>query len=164
MPHTAAAVEISSIASQQDADAFRELNEEWITRLFSMEEGDRVLLGDPFGHVVEPGGDVLLARDADDGTVLGGVALLRYPDDVFELTKMGVLPSAQGRGVGRRLLSAAIARARELGCARLFLGSHSSLAPAIHLYEEAGFVHTTRDRLPLDGQYYDRADVFMELE
>ncbi|MDA2809555.1 GNAT family N-acetyltransferase [Nocardiopsis sp. RSe5-2] len=161
MPHTAS-VEISSIASQQDADAFRALNEEWITRLFSMEKGDRVLLEDPFGHVVEPGGDVLLARD-EDGTVLGGVALLRYPDGVFELTKMGVLPAAQGRGLGRRLVAAAIDRARELGCTRLFLGSHSSLAPAIHLYEEAGFVHVSRDRLPLDDEYYDRADVFMEL-
>ncbi|MGW1254954.1 GNAT family N-acetyltransferase [Streptomyces sp. NPDC002513] len=161
MPYTAAPIVVSSIASPDDADAFRALNEEWISRLFTLQEEDRAVLGDPFGRIVGPGGDVLLAREPESGTVVGCVALLAYPDAVFELAKMAVAPAAQGRGIGRRLIAAAIDRAQALGGARLFLGTNSKLAPAIHLYEEAGFVRITRSRLPV-ADYYARADVLME--
>lgn len=110
-----------------------------------------------------PGGDVLLAREPGNGTVVGCVALLAYPDAVFELAKMAVAPAAQGRGIGGQLVAAAIDRAQALGGARLFLGTNSKLAPAIHLYEEAGFVRITRDRLPA-ADYYARADTLMELK
>jgi len=162
MPHTSAPAIVSSIASRSDADAFRALNEEWITRLFTLQEEDRAVLGDPFGHVVDLGGDVLLAREPDSGTVVGCVALLARPDAVFELAKMAVAPASQGRGVGRRLVAAAIDRFRALGGDRLFLGTNSRLAPALHLYEEAGFARITRDRLPVTD-YYARADILMEL-
>ncbi|MDX2683671.1 GNAT family N-acetyltransferase [Streptomyces sp. NY05-11A] len=154
---------ISSIASRSDADAFRALNEEWISRLFTLQEQDRAVLGDPFGRIVDPGGDVLLAREPGRGTVVGCVALLAYPEAVFELAKMAVAPAAQGRGIGRQLITAAIDRAQALGGARLFLGTNSRLAAAIHLYEEAGFARITRDCLPVTD-YYARADTLMELK
>ena len=163
MPYASAPTVVSSIASQSDADTFRALNEEWISRLFTLQEEDRAVLGDPFGRIVGPGGDVLLAREPGSGTVVGCVALLAYPDAVFELAKMTVVPAAQGRGIGRQLVAAAIDRAQALGGARLFLGTNSKLAPAIHLYEEAGFVRITRDRLPV-ADYYARADTLMELK
>ncbi|MGW0882350.1 GNAT family N-acetyltransferase [Streptomyces sp. NPDC002671] len=163
MSYTSAPTVVSSIASRSDADAFRALNEEWISRLFTLEEEDRAVLGDPFGHIVDPGGDVLLAREPDSGTVVGCVALLARPDGVFELAKMAVAPAAQGHGIGRLLVTAAIDRARTLGGNRLFLGTNSKLAPAIHLYEDAGFVRITRDRLPV-ADYYARADILMELD
>ncbi|BCL25258.1 hypothetical protein GCM10017557_01170 [Streptomyces aurantiacus] len=153
---------VSSIASPSDADAFRALNEEWISRLFTLEEEDRAVLGNPFDRIVGPGGDVLLARDTGTGAVVGCVALLAYPDAVFELAKMAVAPVAQGHGIGRQLIAAAIDRVRELGGARLFLGTNSKLGPAVHLYEDAGFVRITCDRLPV-ADYYARADILMEL-
>ncbi|AZP14997.1 GNAT family N-acetyltransferase [Streptomyces aquilus] len=153
---------VSSIASPCDADAFRVLNEEWISRLFTLQEEDRAVLGDPFGRIVDLGGDVLLARERGSGAAVGCVALLAYPDAVFELAKMAVAPAARGRGIGRQLVAAAIDRAQALGAARLFLGTNSKLAPAIHLYEEAGFVRITRSRLPV-ADYYARADILMEL-
>lgn len=162
MPHTSAPVVVSSIASQEDAEAFRALNEEWISRVFTLQERDRVVLEDPFGRIVEPGGDVLLAREPDSGAVVGCVALLAYPAAVFELAKMAVAPDAQGRGIGRGLVAASIDRARTLGGVRLFLGTNGKLAPAVHLYEEAGFVRISRDRLPV-ADYYARADILMEL-
>ncbi|MER7694011.1 GNAT family N-acetyltransferase [Streptomyces sp. NPDC097610] len=163
MPRTSAPTVVSSIASQSDADAFSALNEEWISRLFTLQDEDRAVLGDPFGRIVGPGGDVLLAREPGSGTVVGCVALLAYPEAVFELAKMAVASAAQGRGIGRQLIAAAIDRARALGGARLFLGTNSKLAAAIHLYEEAGFVRITRDRLPVTD-YYARADTLMELK
>lgn len=162
MPHTWAPTVVSSIASQSDADAFGALNEEWISRLFTLTQQDRAVLRDPFGHIVRPGGDVLLAREPGCDTVVGCVALLAYPDAVFELAKMAVAPAAQGRGIGRRLITAAIGRAEALGGARLFLGTNSKLAPAVHLYEEAGFCRIDPGRLPV-ADYYARADILMEL-
>jgi ribosomal protein S18 acetylase RimI-like enzyme len=144
----------------EDAAAFARINEEWIRQVFVLEEKDRETLADPFGHYVEPGGDVLLARDRHD-RIIGCVALEPTADGSFELSKMAVLPAERGRGTGRRLLDAAIARARALGGSSLFLGSNHRLAPAIGLYESAGFRHVARERTgPLP---YARADVFMEL-
>ncbi|WP_335938823.1 GNAT family N-acetyltransferase [Streptomyces sp. PTD5-9] len=162
MSPASAPVTVSSIASQSDADAFRALNEEWISQLFTLEEEDRAVLADPFGRVVGPGGDVLLAKEPDSGTVVGCVALLAHPDAVFELAKMTVASAARGRGIGRRLVAAAVGRYRALGGSRLFLGTNSALAPALRLYEETGFVRIPRDRLPVTD-YYARADVLMEL-
>ena len=153
-------VTITSIRTPQDAAAFRRLNEEWISSLFSLEAKDRETLADPFGHYVDPGGDVLLARDRHD-RVIGCVALEPTGDGVFELSKMAVTPAERGRGTGRQLLGAAIDRARALGASSLFLGSNRRLAAAIRLYESAGFRHVPRERIgPLP---YTRADVFMQL-
>lgn len=155
------ASQIVSLATDEDAEAFRRINEEWISRLFTLTDEDRALLNDPRGHIIEPGGEVLLARDPD-ATILGCVALVRHTDDVLELSKMGVSPAAQGRGVGRTLVAAAIERARSLCARRVFLGTNSKLGPAIHLYEEAGFGRITREQLPV-ADYYARADILMEL-
>ncbi|WP_240639023.1 GNAT family N-acetyltransferase, partial [Micromonospora ureilytica] len=94
-------------------------------------------------------------------TALMKQALVRSSDDVFELSKMTVLPAVRGRGIGRQLIEAAIARARELGATTLFLGSNTRLANAVHLYEAAGFQHVSSDQIPLPP--YARADVFMKM-
>ena len=152
-------ITIDSIRTPQDAAAFARLNEEWITRFFTLEAKDRETLADPFGVYVEPGGDVLIARHGDEP--LGCVALQPGAGGVFELSKMAVAPAARGQGLGRRLLEAAVERARQLGATSLFLGSNRRLAPAVHLYESVGFEHVPRERIgPMP---YDRADVFMEL-
>lgn len=153
-------ITIDSIATPEDATAFARLNEEWITTHFTLEAKDRETLADPFGRYVAPGGDVLLARHGDE--VLGCVALEPGDARVFELSKMAVSPAAQGQGLGRRLLEAAIARARELGATALFLGSNRRLGPAVHLYEAVGFAHVPRE--DIGPMPYDRADVFMRLE
>jgi GNAT superfamily N-acetyltransferase len=153
-------VTITSMRTPEDASAFGRLNEEWISSLFALEDKDRETLADPFGHYVEPGGDVLLARDGE-GRVIGCVALEPAGEGVFELSKMAVEPAARGRGTGRQLLNAAIDRARALGACSLFLGSNRRLTTAVGLYESAGFHHVPRERVgPLP---YARADVFMEL-
>jgi len=155
-----AVITIDSIATDADARAFARLNEAWISAHFTLEAKDRETLADPFGVYVEPGGDVLVARD-DDGAVLGCVALEPTADGVFELSKMAVDPAAQGQGLGRRLLEAAIDRARALGATSLFLGSNTKLGPAVHLYEALGFTHVPRE--DIGPMPYDRANVFMSL-
>ncbi|MFG2050842.1 GNAT family N-acetyltransferase [Micromonospora sp. NPDC048935] len=150
---------ITSMTTAAEAEAFRTLNEEWIAHFFTIEESDRKTLNDPFAAIVDPGGDVLIVRDG--GEIIGCVALVRSSDDVFELSKMTVLPTVRGRGIGRQLIEAAITRARELGATTLFLGSNTRLANAVHLYETTGFQHVSPNQIPLPP--YARADVFMQM-
>ncbi|MFG1914810.1 GNAT family N-acetyltransferase [Micromonospora sp. NPDC048898] len=150
---------ITSMTTAAEAEAFRTLNEEWISHFFTIEESDRKTLNDPFTAIVDPGGDVLIVRDGAE--IIGCVALVRSSDDVFELSKMTVAPAARGKGLGRQLIEAAIERARQLGATTLFLGSNTRLANAVHLYEATGFQHVSPDQIPLPP--YARADVFMKM-
>lgn len=52
---------------------------------------------------------------------------------------LAVLATHRGRGVGRALLSAAEAHARELGCGKLTLEVQDDNTPARRLYERFGF-------------------------
>ena len=150
---------ISPLASDADARAFRELNEEWISRLFTLEPADTATLTDPVGAIIDRGGQVLIARLGDDR--VGCVALVPTGAGVFELSKMAVRPELRGHGAGRQLITAAIALAGRLGATSLFLGSSTKLPAAVHLYESVGFTHVPAERIQLPP--YARADVFMEL-
>src|SRR6266481_3604738 len=51
-----------------------------------------------------------------------------------------VLPTSRGKGIGRRLLEAVEAKARELGCCKLTLEVMDNNDRALRAYEAAGFV------------------------
>ncbi|HZH42767.1 MAG TPA: GNAT family N-acetyltransferase [Lysobacter sp.] len=149
-------IRIVDFAPRWRAD-FERLNLEWLQRWFVVEDVDREVLGDPERHILADGGRVLFAIDGD-GRALGTVALKREAEGVYELTKMAVAPDARGRGIGRRLMDAALDTWRALGGRELFLESNSRLGPAIALYESAGFEHRPA---PRPGSHYARADVYM---
>jgi len=136
-------------------DAFGRLNREWLDKYFRVEAVDEPVLDDPVTHVLSHGGAILYA--VADGQVVGTVALKHQGDQIFELTKMAVTAAFQGRGIGRHLLCAAVDRFHERGGQMLYLESNSRLAPALALYESAGFRHESRPE-PSD---YARADVYM---
>jgi putative acetyltransferase len=79
---------------------------------------------------------------------------------VYELSKMAVEPALQGRGIGRLIVQAAIARFLALGGTTLFLESNRKLGPALHLYESLGF----RDRGRRPDSHYARSDILMVWE
>jgi putative acetyltransferase len=151
-------VSVAPMTTPAEARAFKELNEEWIRRLFTLEEADRRILDDPAGTIVAAGGQVLIATAGAE--IVGCVALVPAGDDVYELSKMTVAPTARGRGVGRTLIAEAIGYAQEAGARTLFLGSSTKLANAVRLYESVGFQHVPLDQIgPMP---YRRADVFMQ--
>ena len=156
---TPPAIEIRSLAPGDDATAFRTLNEEWITRYFTLEAKDRETLNDPVNSILLKGGYIFMAYAAAEA--VGCVALIPMRDGIYELSKMAVSPHLRGRGIGRRLLQHAIAQARGLGARALFLGSNTRLKNAVHLYESVGFRHVKPESLP--RMLYSRADVFMEM-
>jgi GNAT superfamily N-acetyltransferase len=135
---------------------FKKLNVEWLDEYFRVEPIDETVLSDPAGQVIAGGGDILFALK--DGRAIGTAALKPHGGGCLELTKMAVTRPYRGRGVGRRLVEAAIARFHELGGETLFLESHSSLLPALKLYESVGFRHAAR---PGGPSPYERADVYM---
>lgn len=137
---------------------FERLNLEWIERYFGVEERDRRILRDPWREVLARGGEIFFALD-EQGAI-GTVAMRPEAPGVYELTKMAVTPAAQGRGVGRRLLSEALAWARRRGAHRVVLSSHTSLQAALALYRRAGF--RTLRLGPTPG--YLRADIQLVLD
>ena len=139
------------------APAFQRLNLDWIERLFAVEEADRKVLGDPERAIVAGGGEIFFAMDG--GVPIGTVAMILASPKRYELAKMAVAASHQGRGIGEQLGAAGIAFAREAGAETVFLRTNSRLANAIRLYERLGFRHAP----DLDPPEYARADVYMEL-
>jgi GNAT superfamily N-acetyltransferase len=142
--------------SEEDARAFRELNEAWIRKFFGIEEHDSEMLGDPDGYILAQGGRIVLAEV--DGTVMGCCALVPVRAGVYEVAKMAVSEESRGRGIGRKVLEATVAEARGMGATLLVLATNSKLENAVHLYESIGFRH-----LPPEPSPYTRANVFMEM-
>ena len=83
-----------------------------------MEPKDEVALADPENSILAPGGRIFLALR--QGEAIGCCALLAAGPGEFELAKMAVTEAAQGCGIGRRLLAAAIEACRVGGAKRLF--------------------------------------------
>jgi GNAT superfamily N-acetyltransferase len=144
---------------EDHAQAFHDINAEWITTMFALEATDRDVLENPHAKIIAPGGDILFV-EADGLGIVGTCALQKTGPTSFELTKMGVLETARGLKAGEFLLAAVIARAAELGADPLYLLTNHKCAAAIHLYEKLGFQHDAGIMADY-GARYERCDVAM---
>jgi GNAT superfamily N-acetyltransferase len=144
----------------QDRQAFRRLNEEWLTKYFCVEEKDRQVLGDPHGHILAPGGAIFMVEV--DGETVGCCALVHKCDETFEVAKMAVTEACQGKGLGKLLLRTCIEKAKTLGKKRLILETNNVLGTAVALYRKFGFVEMGPDAAPPSA--YSRTEIFMELK
>ncbi|QKZ14281.1 bifunctional helix-turn-helix transcriptional regulator/GNAT family N-acetyltransferase [Spirosoma sp. KUDC1026] len=142
--------------TEQYHDAFRQLNQEWITNYFVMEEADYKALNHPDEKILQPGGAILMALY--QGEPVGTCALIKMDDVSYEMAKMAVSPKAQGKHVGWLLGQAALDKARALGAKRVYLESNTMLKPAINLYHKLGFQRIVGAVSP-----YQRANIQMEL-
>lgn len=78
-----------------------------------------------------------------DGESVGCGAVKAIAPAVGSLKRMWVADGARGLGIGRRMLDALEAQARELGLTTLRLETNRTLHEAIHLYRGAGFREVT---------------------
>lgn len=133
---------------------FIRLNEMWITEYFEIEERDRELARNPHG-VIDNGGYIFTG--VLEQKVIATSALF-VKNGEYELARMAVDPRFRGLGYGRKMAEHAIDVACQIDCERLRLHTHSSLKPAVSLYESLGFavVHRGADA------GYRRSDLIME--
>lgn len=89
--------------------------------------------------------DVLVAPDGD---IIGTVGIAPLGDGVCELRKMYLKRSARGKGLGKKLLTHALARARDMGFRRIELQTARVLEESIELY--AGFGFTPSEHAALE--------------
>lgn len=131
------------------------LNFEWLQRYFKIEPKDELVLSDPQGEIINKGGMIFYAKFNDK--IVGTVSLLKIENGIFELTKMAVTNSVQGKGIGTHLLNHLELVISSEKIKKLVLYSNKSLHSALHLYRKFGFVE-----VPLEPGIYDRADIKME--
>ena len=104
-------------------------------------------------------GQVLVAA-GPDGRLIGTVMLQFWPQGgqvvkgpgEAEMRALAVRPDARGSGLGRALVAAALAQARQAGVRDLLLLTQPEMKAAHHLYEDAGFTRLAeRDWSPEPG-------------
>lgn len=147
------AANIIEFESRYAAD-FKQLNLEWLELYFRVEPMDEKILSLP-EDILRNGGAIWLAQEG--GVIVGCCALIAKSERTYELSKMAVTTSAQGKGLGRRLLEASVKSFADIGGRQLFLETNTALKAAIALYESAGFEHQQRPH----PSPYERANVYM---
>ena len=140
------------------ADDFKRLNVEWITQHWELEEADRKVLDHPQSYIIDNGGAIFIALH--EGIAIGTVALLAQDERTFELAKMAVSPTVQGKGFGQALAEHALERARKLGATRVYLESNTILGPALGLYRKLGFEELGEGA---EASPYSRCNIQMEV-
>lgn len=136
--------------------AFKKLNQDWITTYFKMEEADFKSLDHPKEYILDKGGFIFIALY--QGSPIGTCSLIKMEHNTFELAKMAVSDEAKGKGIGFMLGNALIQKAKEEGAKGLYLESNTILKPAINLYHKLGFKKITGIPSP-----YERCNIQMEL-
>jgi DNA-binding MarR family transcriptional regulator/GNAT superfamily N-acetyltransferase len=150
-----AAMDLIASALGRDATDLREMD--------PRSDAARYCLGEYYAELArrfKQGFDVKLSRDPDaadmvrprgsfivamsDGLPIGCVGLKGNGGEIAEIKRLWVAPSARGLGLGRRLMDAAEAAARELGIAVLRLDTNSALPEAGQLYRRTGWTEIPR--------------------
>ena len=78
-----------------------------------------------------------------DGEIAGFLVLVVRPDHLL-LENVAVLPSAQGRGIGARLLALAEEQAREFGREEIRLYTNEAMTENLAYYPRHGYTETHR--------------------
>jgi GNAT superfamily N-acetyltransferase len=109
-------------------------------------------LADPRHHLAA-------ALDDESGQVVGMATGVHYvhPDKPPELwvNEVGVAPSHQNRGVGRRMLAALLAHARKLGCREAWVLTGYDNSAARRMYAAAGGVEEREPTLMINFRLDD---------
>ncbi|TKC62025.1 GNAT family N-acetyltransferase [Pedobacter hiemivivus] len=142
----------------QYQNAFRALNEEWISTYFQMEEADYKALDNPKSYILDKGGKIFVALYNNEPVGVCALIKMKDPDYDFELAKMAVSPKIQGKSIGWLLGQAVVNAAKDLGASKIYLESNTALKPAINLYQKLGFKKVVGRSTP-----YERCNIQMEL-
>lgn len=130
---------------------FREY-ESWFPIDYCFEGFEKEVAGLP-GDYAPPTGRLFLGVDVPEATVLndsvssealsqmtrGCIALRRIDEEICEMKRLFVRPSARGQKLGLRLVQTLLAEARSIGYRRMRLDTLPKMTDAIRLYRSLGF-------------------------
>lgn len=152
-------VKIVNYDDKRHHNAFKELNERWIRDLFVVEDADLYEIDHPVENIINKGGYIFMAEY--EGKPVGSFAMMKSSNQKYdyELVKFAVDPNIQGKGIGKKLITHCIEKARELGAHHLFLESNRRCEAAVHLYRK----HDFRE-IPIEHTDYARCDIQMEMD
>lgn len=91
----------------------------------------------------------------ENDTVIGGAgfaALEKENNSICELQKMYLLPQARGRGLGTKLISICLEKAKEIGFKKCYLETLPYMQVAQKLYKKNGFINLN-DPIGKTGHY-----------
>ena len=88
----------------------------------------------------------LMYLDEEDGTVCGYYSLLILGKDTCELGNLSVLPEYRHRGIGNKLLTHAMEKAREQHCSIMNLSIVEENTVLRKWYERSGAIHTGTEK------------------
>lgn len=104
---------------------------------FYVEPFDEEVLKNPQSYILDRGGYIFFIKE--DEKVVGTVALMKKENNIFELTKMAVIPKHQGKQLGQQLVQFCMDFARNQEFEKLILYSNTKLENAIYIYKKLGF-------------------------
>ena len=142
--------------SDEYSKYFTALNMAWLQKYFVAEPIDQEILFNPKKYILNQGGFIFFAKV--NKQIVGTFALIRINETVYELAKMAVEESFQGKKIGNKMLEFCIEEGKRLKADKIILFSNKKLEPAIHLYEKFGF-----KEVPLGNSEYQRANIKMEV-
>ncbi|MFT3909629.1 MAG: GNAT family N-acetyltransferase [Ferruginibacter sp.] len=101
------------------------------------EKFDKEMNDFPLKKYSWPLGCFLLAYYGDE--VVGCVGLSKYDDNNCELKRMYTMPAYRQKGIAHKMVTDAIAIARQLGYKNILLDTNKEMAGAVSLYNKMGF-------------------------
>jgi amino-acid N-acetyltransferase len=119
-------------ARAEDVDAMRELIDRYAAQDLMLSRSREFLIEHLRDYVI-----------AEDGDFAGCCALAVLTHDLAEVRSLAVRPETSRRGVGKALVDACVAQARQLGLRRVF-----ALTLVPEFFERCGFTLISLGRLP----------------
>ena len=150
-------ITISRFCEKSRKDFYR-ISKDWLEGFGLWEPIDDMLCKNPVDQIIRKNGEIFIARDVQNNNQCIGIVAIRETAAGFELMKMRVIPTYQGKGIGKKLCQKAIEFAKSKRAKSIVLSTTSDLKIAIGLYEKMGFKITDRK-----SSTYDVCDCMMEM-
>jgi N-acetylglutamate synthase-like GNAT family acetyltransferase len=143
--------------SKIDSEKFKSLNLEWLNKYFKVEPIDELVLNNPMREIIDKGGFIFMIQKNHE--TIGTLALIKKSKNLYEFSKMAIIPEERGNGYGNMAMKFLIQFAKNKNWSKLILYSNTKLKNSIHLYRKYGFKEMQLEK----NLIYSRGNIKMQL-